>query len=202
MAKSKTTHPEGGVEKFLVLPIIVLILAQMGTSGDNGALGLANQQLVDVLGATTPDIQLANMVYSLMAGAFMVAGGLVGTIIGWRTNFRLGAALCAAGELVMALSPNMTIFIWGGRILVGFGASFMIPSVLGLIPFIYHGKNRVLAFGCIGAASACRPSCRCSWASSCSSAVSASPSAPWPCTSPWCCFCPSSCRPSRSPLRS
>ncbi|MEY8341788.1 hypothetical protein, partial [Adlercreutzia muris] len=44
-------------------------------------------------------------------------------------------------------------FIWGGRILVGFGASFMIPSVLGLIPFIYHGKNRVLAFGCIGAAS-------------------------------------------------
>ena len=153
MAKSKATHPEGGVEKFLVLPIIVSILAQMGTSGDNGALGLANQQLVDVLGATTPDIQLANMVYSLMAGAFMAAGGLVGTIIGWRTNFRLGAALCAAGELVMALSPNMTIFIWGGRILVGFGASFMIPSVLGLIPFIYHGKNRVLALGCIGAAS-------------------------------------------------
>ena len=153
MAKDKTKQPEGGVEKFLVLPIIVLIMAQMGTSGDNGALTLANQQLVDVLGATTPDIQLANMVYSLMAGAFMVAGGLVGTIIGFRTNFRLGAALCAAGELVMALSPNMTIFIWGGRILVGFGASFMIPSVLGLIPFIYHGKNRVLAFGCIGAAS-------------------------------------------------
>ena len=153
MAKTKAAHPEGGVEKFLVLPIIVLILAQMGTSGDNGALGLANQQLVDVLGATTPDIQLANMVYSLMAGAFMVAGGLMGTIIGWRTNFRMGAALCAAGELVMALSPNMTVFIWGGRILVGFGASFMIPSVLGLIPFIYHGKNRVLAFGCIGAAS-------------------------------------------------
>ena len=153
MTKAVDAHPEGGVEKFLVLPIIVLILAQMGTSGDNGALGLANQQLVDVLGATTPDIQLANMVYSLMAGAFMVAGGLVGTIIGWRTNFRLGAILCAAGELVMALSPNMTVFIWGGRILVGFGASFMIPSVLGLIPFIYHGKNRVLAFGCIGAAS-------------------------------------------------
>ena len=29
----------------------------------------------------------------------------------------------------------------------------MIPSVLGLVPKIYHGKNRVLAFGCIGAAS-------------------------------------------------
>ena len=153
MTKDKAMKAEGGAEKFLVLPILVLIMAQMGTSGDNGALGLANQQLVDVLGATTPDIQLANMVYSLMAGAFMVAGGLVGTIIGFRTNFRLGAMLCAAGELVMALSPNMTVFIWGGRILVGFGASFMIPSVLGLIPHIYHGRNRVVAFGCIGAAS-------------------------------------------------
>lgn len=153
MTKDTAKQVEGGAEKFLVLPILVLIMAQMGTSGDNGALGLANQQLVEVLGATTPDIQLANMVYSLMAGAFMVAGGLVGTIIGFRTNFRMGAALCAAGELVMALSPNMAVFIWGGRILVGFGASFMIPSVLGLIPFIYHGKNRVVAFGCIGAAS-------------------------------------------------
>ncbi|EQI02922.1 UNVERIFIED_ORG: major Facilitator Superfamily protein [Clostridioides difficile F501] len=151
--KNPAAAKEGGVEKFLVLPILVLIMAQMGTSGDNGALGLANTELVTILGATTPDIQLANMVYSLMAGAFMIAGGLVGTIIGWRKNFRMGAALCAAGELVMALSPNMTVFIWGGRILVGFGASFMIPSVLGLIPHIYHGKNRVLAFGCIGAAS-------------------------------------------------
>ena len=151
--KNPAASKEGTVEKFLVLPILVLIMAQMGTSGDNGALGLANTELVNILGATTPDIQLANMVYSLMAGAFMIAGGLVGTIIGWRKNFRMGAALCAAGELVMALSPNMTVFIWGGRILVGFGASFMIPSVLGLIPHIYHGKNRMLAFGCIGAAS-------------------------------------------------
>ena len=45
---------EKGVEKFLVLPILVLIMAQMGTSGDNGALGLANTELVTILGATTP----------------------------------------------------------------------------------------------------------------------------------------------------
>lgn len=140
------------LEKFLVLPIIVLILAQMGTSGDNGALSLAAGALTQGLGATTPDIQLANLVYSLVAGALMVAGGLLGIIIGWKKNFRIGAALCAVGELVMAFSPTITVFIWGGRLLVGLGASFMIPSVLGLIPGIYSGKNRVMAFGCIGAA--------------------------------------------------
>lgn len=139
-------------EKFLVLPILVLILAQMGTSGDNGALSLAATALTQDLGATVADIQLANMVYSLMAGAFMIAGGMMGTIIGWKKNFRIGAALCALGEVVLAFAPNMMVFIWGGRVLVGFGASFMIPSVLGLVPKIYFGANRVLAFGCIGVA--------------------------------------------------
>ena len=150
---STAAAKEGGKEKFLVLPILVLILAQMGTSGDNGALSLAATALTQDLGATVADIQLANMVYSLMAGAFMIAGGMMGTIIGWKKNFRIGAALCALGEVVLAFAPNMMVFIWGGRVLVGFGASFMIPSVLGLVPKIYYGANRVLAFGCIGAAS-------------------------------------------------
>lgn len=139
-------------EKFLILPIVVLILAQMGTSGDNGALSLAATALTQDLGATMADIAMANMVYSLMAGAFMIAGGMTGTILGWKKNFRIGALLCAIGEAVLAFAPNMTVFIWVGRVVVGLGASFMIPSVLGLVPKIYFGANRVLAFGCIGAA--------------------------------------------------
>lgn len=140
-------------EKFLVLPIIILILAQMGTSGDNGALSLAATALTNDLGATTSDIQLANMIYPLVGGSFMIAGGLAGTLIGWRRTFRIGASLAAAGEIALALSPNMTFFIWVGRVLVGLGASFLVPSLLGIIPFIYHGTNRTVAFGCIGAAS-------------------------------------------------
>ena len=140
-------------ERFLVLPIIILILAQMGATGDSGALSLAASALTADLGATTSDIKLANMIYPLVGGAFMIAGGLMGTIIGWKRTFRIGTLLCAAGEVVLALAPNMTVFIWVGRVLVGFGASFMIPSVLGLIPLLYRGPNRTVAFGCIGAAS-------------------------------------------------
>lgn len=140
-------------ERFLVLPIIILILAQMGATGDSGALSLAASALTADLGATTSDIQLANMIYPLVGGAFMIAGGLLGTIVGWKRTFRMGTLLCAAGEVVLALAPNMAVFIWVGRVLVGFGASFMIPSVLGLIPLLYRGPNRTVAFGCIGAAS-------------------------------------------------
>lgn len=142
-----------GKEKFLVIPIIILILAQMGATGDNGALSLSATALTQELHATTSEIQLANMVYPLVGGAFMIAGGLMGTTIGWKRTFRIGILLCAAGEVALACAPNMTVFIWVGRVLVGFGASFMIPSVLGLIPLLYHGSNRMVAFGCIGAAS-------------------------------------------------
>ena len=154
-AAAPAAKPSPGTqrEKFLVLPIVILILAQMGATGDNGALSLAATALTTDLGATTSDIQLANMIYPLVGGSFMIAGGLAGTLIGWRKTFRIGASLAAVGEVALALSPNMTVFIWVGRVLVGLGASFLIPSLLGIIPFIYHGTNRTVAFGCIGAAS-------------------------------------------------
>lgn len=154
-APAASTGPAGAPAKgrFAVLPIIILILAQMGASGDNGALSLATSALTDQLGATTSDIQLANMIYPLVGGAFMVAGGLLGTIFGWKRSFRVGALVCAAGEVALALAPSMAVFIWVGRVLVGLGASLLIPSVLGLVPLIYRGADRAVAFGCIGAAS-------------------------------------------------
>lgn len=150
---TNTTNKHDGASKFLLMPVIVLSLAQMGTSGDNGAVAIAAQALTVDLNASLAEIQMANLVYSLIAGAFMIAGGLMGTIIGWKKNFRIGALLCALGEVVMVLAPSMAVFIWGGRVLVGLGASFMIPSVLGLVPKIYAPEHRVLAFGAIASAS-------------------------------------------------
>lgn len=138
--------------KLAFLPLIVLMLTQIGTSGDNAVLSVATNSLISALHASMSDIQLANMVYSLCAGAFMVAGGMLGIIIGWKKNFRIGIILAAVGEFMLAMSANVMMFTWGGRLLVGLGASFMIPSVLGLIPGIYKGKDRVFAFGAIGAA--------------------------------------------------
>ena len=61
-AAAAKASPGAGKEKFLVLPIIILVLAQMGTTGDNGALSLAATALTQDLGATTSDLQLANMI--------------------------------------------------------------------------------------------------------------------------------------------
>ncbi|MEG0129224.1 MFS transporter [Clostridium sp.] len=134
------------------IALMVLVMAQIGTSGDNAVLSVATSALITSLGAAMSDIQLANIVYSLCAGCLMIVGGMVGLIIGWKKNFRIGALLCAAGELIVATSGSIEVFTWGGRLLVGIGASLMIPSVLGLIPALYKGKERAVAFGAIGAA--------------------------------------------------
>lgn len=131
----------------------VLAAAQIGTSCDNATLSNAASVLVGSLGATVADVQLATMVYSLAAGAFMIAGGMVGVMIGWKRNIRLGLVLAIIGEIAVAASPNMVVFTWVGRTLVGLGASFITPSVLGMVPALWgRGRDRVFAFGCISAA--------------------------------------------------
>ena len=135
-------------KQMIYLPLIVLMFTQIGTSGDNAVLSVATNALISALHASMNDIQLANMVYSLCAGAFMVAGGMLGIIIGWKKNFRIGVILAIIGELMLAISTNVVMFTWGGRLLVGLGASFMIPSVLGLIPGIYSGKGTRLRVWC------------------------------------------------------
>lgn len=134
------------------LALAVLVLAQIGASADNSVLSVSTASLIESLNANLNDIQLANIVYSLTAGSLMIVGGMMGLIIGWNLNFRIGAILFAVGELVVALSTNIELFTWVGRVGAGLGASLMIPSVLGLIAGLYKGKDRAFAFGAIGAA--------------------------------------------------
>lgn len=60
--------------RFLLAPLLILMFAQIGTSADNSVLSVATNSLISVLNASMNDIQLANMVYSLCAGAFMIVG--------------------------------------------------------------------------------------------------------------------------------
>ena len=129
-------------------------LAQIGTSSDSAAMNLATASLVGTLGATLDDIQMATTLFSLIAGAFMIAGGLVGVTIGLHRALAMGLSLAVAGEMVAALSPNIFAFTWGGRVIMGLGACLITPSVLGLVAALYQGRQRAIAFGTIAGAAA------------------------------------------------
>ncbi|HEJ8432743.1 TPA: MFS transporter [Klebsiella oxytoca] len=135
------------------LPLLVLCLAQLSTSGDNATLSIATGALVKDLHASMDLISIANAMYSLAAGSLMVAAGMAGLIVGWKKTFRIGCALLFLAELTAYFSPNMLVFTYGARLLSGIGGSFMIPSVLGLIASNYKGGQQAIAFGAIGAAS-------------------------------------------------
>lgn len=132
----------------------VLMLAQIGTSCDNGAMSVAVTSLMAELGASLADVQIANTVYDLVAGAFMLVGGMLGILIGWRRNLRIGLLFALCGEMCATLAPNMAVLTWGGRVLVGLGASLIIPSVLGMIPALYESRRRAIAFSGIAGAAA------------------------------------------------
>lgn len=132
-------------------PLIVLACAQVGTSADNGAFSVAMAEMMRVFGCPLSDVQMASTVYSLMAGTFMLASGLLGMVIGWCRNFRAGLVLAVVGELLCAFSPSIELLIWGGRLMVGLGASLIIPSVLGMVSMLYEGEERKQAYGVLAA---------------------------------------------------
>lgn len=135
-------------------PLAVLVLAQIGTSSDNAAMNIAVGSLTAELGATLGDIQMATTVFSLIAGAFMIAGGLIGVTIGLRRTMRIGLALAVLGEVVAACAFHIAVLTWGGRVLMGVGACLVTPSVLGLVAALYEGRRRAVAFGAIAGAAA------------------------------------------------
>lgn len=152
---AQTSPVPAGTSRFARLaPLIALACAQVGTSADNGAFSVAMAEMIRVFGCPLADVQMASTVYSLMAGTFMLASGLLGMVIGWCRNFRAGLVLAVAGELLCAFAPDIMVLIWGGRLLVGLGASLIIPSVLGMVSMLYEGEARKQAYGVIAASAA------------------------------------------------
>jgi len=135
------------------LTLLILCAAQVAVSGDNSTVAVSTATLTKIFGASMDQIQMANATYSLIAGALMIAGGLMGLILGWRRSFRIGLVLLFCSEIVAAFSPNIDTFIYGARVLTGAGASLTIPAVLGLVAGNYQGKDQAIAFSALAASS-------------------------------------------------
>ncbi|MDI6731546.1 MAG: MFS transporter [Candidatus Margulisbacteria bacterium] len=133
--------------------LIIICLAQIFCATDNAIMINALAALVKSFGCSMAAIELANSIYPLMAGALMLTSGLLGLKIGWKKLLCVGLFIAAIGEVAAVFSPNVIVFTWLGRMLVGLGASMVIPAVLGLIPTVYGGRDLAISFGVVGAAS-------------------------------------------------
>ncbi|MCK6262936.1 MFS transporter [Vibrio sp. ZSDE26] len=143
------TAEQTGLAKWF--PLIVLLMAQFSTMADNSGLAISTDALIALHAATMPQIQMANAMYPLIAGAGMIAGGLSGLLIGWKRQMIIGAGMMAAASFGAALAPNMEVLNYGARVLAGLGACFLIPAVLANVAGIYKGKDQAIAFSAIAA---------------------------------------------------
>jgi len=132
-------------------PLLVISLTQILCVTDNSVMVNSLSTLVVTFKSDVTAIQLANSMYPLIAGALMLAGGLLGLKIGWKKLLIIGLLFLTAGELVAWVSSDIIVFTWIARVMAGLGASFAIPAAIGLIPANYSGKDLAIGFGALGA---------------------------------------------------
>lgn len=140
-----------GKNKWLV--VIILACAQFIMVLDSTVMNVSISQVVKDLGTSVSGLQAAITFYTLTMAALMLTGGKMGDIWGRLYAFRIGAIIYGIGSLITALSPNLTTLMIGWSVIEGLGAVLVIPAIAALIAMNYKGRDRVLGYTLIGAAS-------------------------------------------------
>jgi MFS family permease len=133
--------------------VIVLALTQFIMILDSSVMNVSISTVVKDLNTTVSALQAAITFYTLTMAALMLTGGKLGDIFGRLKAFKIGAVIYALGSLITALSPSIGVLFLGWSVIEGLGAVLVIPATAALIAVNYKGKDRVVGYTAIGAAS-------------------------------------------------
>jgi EmrB/QacA subfamily drug resistance transporter len=117
---------------------------------DSSVMNVSISQIVADLNTTIQGVQGAITAYTLVMAAFMLVGAKLGDMYGKDRIFAIGLAVYGLGSLTTALSPNLTVLLFGWSLVEGLGAVMVIPAIAALVAANYEGKQRALAYGVIG----------------------------------------------------
>jgi MFS family permease len=136
-------------------PVLLLLAAgQFLMTLDSSVMNVSIQSVANDLHTTVTGIQTAITLYTLVMAAFMITGGKIGAIIGRRKAFGIGLVVYGCGSLVTAISPNLTVLIFGWSLLEGLGAALILPAIVALVAGNVPQQGRSAAYGLIAAAGA------------------------------------------------
>ena len=134
--------------------ILILAAAQFVMVLDSSVMNVSISQIVADLDTTIQGVQLAITAYTLVMAAFMLTGAKLGDILGRDRVFAIGLIVYATGSFITAISPNLTVLLFGWSLIEGLGAVLVVPAIAALIAANYEGKERALAYGLIGGVAA------------------------------------------------
>ena len=132
--------------------IAILALSQFVMILDSTVMNVSISTVAADLGTTISGMQAAITFYALTMAALMLTGGKLGDIWGRHNAFKIGSIIYGVGSLITALSPNLATLLFGWSLVEGLGAILVIPAIAALAAVNYKGKDRVIAFSILGAA--------------------------------------------------
>ncbi len=137
--------------------LIAVMLAFTPVVIDMTILHIAVPSLTLALRASTTQVLWIIDIYSLLMAGLLVPMGTLADRIGHRKMLLTGLFVFGVASLVAAFSPTPWILI-AGRVLLAFGASMILPCVLGIIRRTFEDPGeRAMAlglWGTVGAAGA------------------------------------------------
>src|SRR4026207_1606728 len=111
------------------LPIAILASAQFVMVLDSSVMNVSISQIVDDLDTTIQGVQLAITMYTLVMAAFMLVRAKLGDIYGRDRIFAIGPSVYGLGSFITAISPNLTVLLFGWSLIEGLGAVMVIPAI-------------------------------------------------------------------------
>ncbi|MEJ0012068.1 MAG: MFS transporter [Bauldia sp.] len=118
----------------------VVLLAFFMDLLDTTIVNVAIPSIQTGLGASYSSIQWIIAGYALTFALFLITGGRLGDIFGYRRLFLVGIAGFIVASLWSGLAPSTGALI-EARLLQGFFAAMMVPQILSLIQIMYTNSE-------------------------------------------------------------
>ncbi len=134
--------PDGHPRRKQIL--LVLCLSLLAGVIDNTVLNTALPTLARVLHAGTSSLQWIVDAYTLCFAALLIPAGALGDRYGRRLSLIGGLSVFALGSIAAALAPSAGVLI-ADRVLMGFGAAFVMPATLSILNASFPPRERAQA---------------------------------------------------------
>jgi EmrB/QacA subfamily drug resistance transporter len=121
--------------------LLVLCLSLLVVVIDNTILNTALPTLARVLHAGTSSLQWITDAYTLCFAALLVPAGALGDRYGRRISLIAGLIVFAAGSVAAASSAGTGPLI-AARVVMGLGATFVMPATLSILNAVFPAKER------------------------------------------------------------
>ncbi|HEX3783495.1 MAG TPA: MFS transporter [Pseudonocardiaceae bacterium] len=130
--------------------LAICLVAGFMTLLDVSIVNVALPSMQNGLGASASDLSWVVSGYALTFGLVLVPAGRLGDEHGRKRMFLIGVALFTATSALCGVAPTATLLV-AARLLQGMACGLLNPQVVGMIQFLFRGKERGRAFGFYGA---------------------------------------------------